>query len=229
MNASACALHALRREATGLLRRAGSGLRRLVSALTRRLLLRRGLVFRRRVTARSLRLLWRLGVGVRLGVRVRLGLLRLRLPRRRVGVRWLGVLLRVRQGVLLTVGPRARGRRLLAALLRVTAVGDLAEADVRGLAYGRVVDLEVGRLLELEDVGDQVGRHRLDLGVVDPHVGVVVATAVGDAVLGLGQLPLQLQEVGVALQARVRLDADDQVADGAGQLLFHLGPLRAGQ
>src|SRR3712207_6709287 len=132
------------------LRRAGSGLRRLVTAgrrWLRRLLrllvwrLRRLLV--RRLLVRRL-LVWR-RLLLRLGLR-RLGLVGLLL-----------VLRRVRQRVTrLAESDRRRGglRRQLS-LLRVAAVGDLAEADVGCLPYGLIVGLEVGRLLELEHVRDQ--------------------------------------------------------------------------
>ena len=188
---------------------------------------RRMLLRRRRVLLRRRRVLL---VGLLIGLRRVLVALLLRCR---------SVLLRLRRVLLLRVGEvlaavAGRGALLrqlplLGSRLGVAAVGDLAEAHVRCLSDGRVVDLEVGRLLELEQVGDDVGRHRLDFGVVDPHIRVVVAPTVRDPVFGLGQLPLQLQEVRVALQIRVRLDTDDQVADRTGQGRLDVSPLLARQ
>ena len=81
----------------------------------------------------------------------------------------------------------------------------------------------------MEHAGDDVRRHRFDLGVVDPDVRVVEATAGGDPVLGLGELPLQLEEVLVALQIGIGLDAHDQVPHRAGELCLHVSTLLARQ
>src|SRR5215213_1120623 len=154
-------------------------------------------------------------------------LLAVRLLVRRLLVRRLVVLLRIRQRIVRRSVLHRCVRLLLGELagLGITAVSDFAEAHVRRLAYGLVVDLEVRRLPELEHARDDVGRHRLHLGVVDPHVGVVVPPTSGDPVLGLGKLALQFEEVLVALQVRIRLDADDQVVHGAGESLFDIRPL----
>src|SRR5215213_956646 len=153
-------------------------------------------------------------------------LLAVRLLVRRLLVRRLVVLLRIRQRIVRRSVLHRCVRLLLGELagLGITAVSDFAEAHVRRLAYGLVVDLEVRRLPELEHAGDEVGRHRLHLGVVDQHVGVVVPPTSGDPVLGLGKLPLQFEEVLVAFQVRIRLDADDQVVHGAGESLFDIRP-----
>src|SRR5829696_2582508 len=90
-------------------------------------------------------------------------LLAVRLLVRRLLVRRLVVLLRIRQGIVRRSILHRCVRLLLGELagLGITAVSDFAEAHVRRLAYGLVVDLEVRRLPELEHAGDDVGRHRL--------------------------------------------------------------------
>jgi len=146
-------------------------------------------------------------------------------------LRRLLVLLRI--GQLVATGIELhRRRRLLRRelpLILIATVSDLAETHVGRLAYGRFLHLEVRGLLELEHAGDDVRRHRLDLGVVDPHIGVIEAAARGNPVFGFGQLPLQLQEVLVALEIGVRLNADDQISYGTGEGGLDIGTLLAWQ
>ena len=96
------------------------------------------------------------------------------------------VLLGIGQQVVLPIIELHRRRCLLRRelpLILITSVGDLAEIHIGSLPDGWFVNLEVCCLLEL---GDDVGWHRLDLGVLNPDIGVVEAAASGDPVLCLG-------------------------------------------
>ena len=74
------------------------------------------------------------------------------------------------------------------------AVWKRSELDLRSLTV-RFVDLEVRRLLEVEQSGDDVGRHDLDLGVVLLHHIVIELAGVGDFLLERLELGLQAQEI----------------------------------
>ena len=89
----------------------------------------------------------------------------------------------------------------------------------------RFVDLEVRRLLEVEQSGDDVGRHDLDLGVVLLHHIVIELAGVGDFLLERLELGLQVQEVLVGLQLRIRFGHGLEVHDRAAQLVFGLDAL----
>ena len=100
----------------------------------------------------------------------------------------------------------------------------LPEVDPRRLAL--LADgLEVLGPLDVEDAGDDVARHRLDLGVEVAHGGVVVAAGRGDPVLGGGQLVLQGQEVLVGLEVGVGLDDGEQAAERLAEHVLALGLL----
>lgn len=75
----------------------------------------------------------------------------------------------------------------------VPAIGDVgrraSETHLRHLA-GPLVGLEVLCLLEVEHAGDDVARHRLDLGVVLEHHIVVELPRVGDLRLQVLELRL---------------------------------------
>ena len=106
-----------------------------------------------------------------------------------MALRRLLVLLGIGQQVALPIIELHWRRRLLwreLPLILITSVGDLAEIHIGRLPDGWFVNLEVRCLLEFEHVGDDVGWHRLDLGVVNPDIGVVEATASGDPILCLG-------------------------------------------
>ena len=76
---------------------------------------------------------------------------------------------------------------------------------------GGVVDLEELALREAEAAHEQRVREDLDLGVELAHAAVVEAARGLDLVFGVDQLGLQLQEVLVGLQLRVRLgDREDR-------------------
>src|SRR5262249_57105470 len=60
-------------------------------------------------------------------------------------------------------------------------------------------------LVEVEPPGQEIGGELLDLRVVAEHAVVVELPRVRDAVLGAGQLLLQVQEVLVRLEVRVGL------------------------
>ena len=83
------------------------------------------------------------------------------------------------------------GQLALSRRCRGRALADLPKVHRRGLAHRGVIDLEVGGLLELGETSDDVGRHRLDLGVVLAHISVIEPAGGRDAILGLGQLTLQ--------------------------------------
>src|SRR5438093_454514 len=93
-----------------------------------------------------------------------------------------------------------------------------AEGDARRLALlGALGRLQLLRLREGEDVGDEVRRERLAADVV-LHDGVVVALAgERDAVLGARQLFLDRQHVLVRLELRVGLDHREEPAERARQ------------
>src|SRR5436190_749575 len=93
-----------------------------------------------------------------------------------------------------------------------------AEGDARRLALlGALGRLQLLRLREGEDVGDEVRRERLAADVV-LHDGVVVALPrKRDAVLGARQLFLDRQHVLVRLELRVGLDHRKEPAERARQ------------
>src|SRR4051812_487145 len=70
---------------------------------------------------------------------------------------------------------------------------------------------------------DEVARERLDPVVVAQHGVVVELPRVGDLVLGRGQLLLQVQEVLVGLEVRIRLGHREQALQRPAQLVLGLG------
>ena len=77
----------------------------------------------------------------------------------------------------------------------------------------------------MEQSGDDVGRHDLDLGVVLLYHIVIELTGVGDFLLERLELGLQVQEVLVGLQLRIRFGHGLEVHDRAAQLVFGLDAL----
>src|SRR6266536_333143 len=149
---------------------------------------------------------------------------RLTLVRRELGLT-AGVVALVTRNLRVDLTRRLHSRLHLRRRLLTRDRADGAERDLRDRPHGLVLDLEVAGLLELEAVRDDVRRERLDPGVVVAHVGVVEPAAGRDPVLGVGQLALQVEEVLVRLQLRVRLDRDHHLTQRAGQLTLRGRPL----
>lgn len=97
-----------------------------------------------------------------------------------------------KKGVPAKYPPRQRSPSLYG-----NAVWKRSELDLRSLTV-RFVDLEVRRLLEVEQSGDDVGRHDLDLGVVLLHHIVIELAGVGDFLLERLELGLQVQKFWLA-------------------------------
>src|SRR6476659_1515851 len=111
---------------------------------------------------------------------------------------------------------RCRGRRRRAC--------GWGEVDARGAAL-RLVRLEELACREPERAGDRDAGEGLDRVVVGQHGVVVDLPGDRDPVLGLGKLALQLPEVLVGLQLRVRLGDREQPAERLAQDPLGLGRL----
>ena len=90
------------------------------------------------------------------------------------------------------------------------------EVDARGVAL-RLVRLEELARREPERAGDHDAGERLDRVVVGQHGVVVDLPGDRDPVLRLGELALQLPEVLVRLQLRIRLGDREQPAERLAQ------------
>ena len=71
--------------------------------------------------------------------------------------------------------------------------------------------------MEPEHTRQQDVREDRDLLVVVAHVRVVELARVGDLVLGVGQFALQLKEVRIRFQVRVRLGDREQLSERLGE------------
>ena len=99
---------------------------------------------------------------------------------------------------------------------------------MRSLARG-VIRLEVLGLLEVEETGDNVGRHGFDGGVeLQDHI-IVELARVGDLVLKVLELGLQIHEVLVGLQLWICFSGGLKVDQRTGQLVFGGGTLSGGE
>jgi len=88
----------------------------------------------------------------------------------------------------------------------VAACGpERSEIDGHRRTHRRVFGLEVLSGREVAHVRNDGRRESLDPRVERPHVAVVEPAAGGDAIFGLGELPLQFEEVRVGLQGGVVL------------------------
>ena len=83
------------------------------------------------------------------------------------------------------------------------------ELDLRRLLElaARLAEVEELLAAEAERAREQRGRHLLDAGVVFLHRVVEEAARGGELVLDVGELGLQLLEVGVGLEVRIGLDS----------------------
>ena len=82
------------------------------------------------------------------------------------------------------------------------------------------------RCVEVEHAGEDHARELLDLRVVAQHAVVVELPRVGDAVLGRGELLLQVQEVLVGLEVGVGLGHREQAASARRSGRSRPGPAR---
>src|SRR5699024_5024607 len=89
--------------------------------------------------------------------------------------------------------------------IRVPVEGSSLELYVWCLERARVGYFKVLGLGEVKHPGDYVLRKALNLGVELAHVGVVETAACGNAIFGVGEFRLELQEVYRCLQVRVSL------------------------
>ena len=93
----------------------------------------------------------------------------------------------------------------------------LLELNLWSLANRLAGNLKAFARAELR-AGNYVARERGN-GIVVLKDAVVVAHAcVADLVLGVGEVGLELLEVGVGLKLRIRLNRDEQTAQGVGQV-----------
>src|SRR5579859_2370683 len=106
--------------------------------------------------------------------------------------------------------------------------GVFLELDLWRLQLGLAVGAEIEEVLlcEAEHAGEQSGRETLDPGIVFLHRVVAEAPRRGDLVLQIGQLGLQLLEIGVGLEIRIGLRQRKQLAQRAGQHVLGGGLLR---
>src|SRR6478735_6010359 len=101
------------------------------------------------------------------------------------------------------------------------AVSTALKSHLRDLvddAFFAVVEtVEIGRA-EAERAGEKHRREGLDSGVVARHRGVERAARGGELVLDVGQLALQLLEVGAGLEVGIGLAKREQLVERDAQL-----------
>src|SRR5437762_9809544 len=117
-------------------------------------------------------------------------------------------------------GPRYQWRRAAQTSRRSRSA---PEGDARRLAVLLALELEVLALGEVEHGRDDVGGNGVDRRVEVAHDRVVVAARVLDGVLDLSERGLELREVLVRLEVRVRLGEREELAQGGGQRVLRLG------
>ena len=101
----------------------------------------------------------------------------------------------------------------------------MSELNLRNLTI-RFVHLEVRGLFEMEQAGDNIGRHNLGLGIVLLHDIVVELACVGDLLFQRFQLILQIHEIRIGLQLRIVFGYGLQIDKCAAQLVFRSDALR---
>src|SRR5688572_16502378 len=93
------------------------------------------------------------------------------------------------------------------------AMPSAPERDARHLSVPRAVELEVPARRKQEERRDDVGRKGLHRGVQVAHDRVVVAARVLDRVLDVAERPLELDEVRVRLEVRIRLGEREELTE----------------
>src|SRR5438034_7107752 len=102
------------------------------------------------------------------------------------------------------------------------AIPSAPERDAGRLPLSGAVELEVSPRVELEEGRDEVRREGLHRGVEVAHDRVVVAARVLDRLLQLAERPLELDEVRVRLEVRIRLGERHELAEGARERVLRL-------
>src|SRR5439155_4087151 len=102
------------------------------------------------------------------------------------------------------------------------AMPSAPERDAGRLPLAGAVELEVAPRVEAEERGNEVRRKGLHRRVEIAHDRVVVATGVLDRVLDLAERPLELDEVRVRLEVRIRLGKREELAEGARERVLRL-------